>query len=90
MNEVLGQPVMDTYQENCGVEMTEEYKPSRSECLRDYEIRIRFLSIGCIIEIGCKSIPFTSISEGMAALNSYIAEPFKMRKVWEEKLRKEE
>ena len=66
------------------------YKPSRSECLRDYEVRIRFLSIGCIIEVGCKSIPFTSIKEGMKALNEYVENPFEVRQVWEEKFQKGE
>jgi hypothetical protein len=66
------------------------YKPSRSECLRDYEVRIKFLSIGCMIEVGCKSIPFTSIKEGMAALNEYVEKPYETRKIWEAKFEKGE
>ena len=60
-----------------------EYKPSRSEMLRNYSIGIRFLSIGCIIEVGCKSIPFSTIKEGMAALNEYIENPYEVTKKWD-------
>lgn len=67
-----------------------EYRPSRTECLRDYPINIRFLSIGCVIEVGCKSVPFSTIAEGMKALNDYVANPYETRKIWEEKFRQEE
>ena len=55
-------------QEDCA----EQYRPSRSECLRDYQVGIKFLSIGCIISVGCKEIPFTTVKEGMEALNAYV------------------
>lgn len=71
-------------------ECVKEYRPSRSECLRDYSINIRFLSIGCVIEVGCKSVPFSTIDEGMKALNDYIAHPYETRKIWEERFSKEE
>ena len=67
----------------------EEYRPSRSECLRDYQINIRFLSTGCVIEVGCKSVPFSTIEEGMKALNDYVANPYETRKIWEERFAKE-
>jgi hypothetical protein len=70
--------------------MEKEYRPSRTECLRDYTINIRFLSIGCVIEVGCKSVPFSTIAEGMKALNDYVANPYETRKIWEEKFRQEE
>lgn len=66
-----------------------EYRPSRVECLRDYSINIRFLSIGCVIEVGCKSVPFSTIDEGMKALNDYVANPYETRKIWEERFAKE-
>ena len=66
-----------------------EYRPSRAECLRDYSINIRFLSIGCVIEVGCKSVPFSTIDEGMKALNDYVANPYETRKIWEERFAKE-
>lgn len=66
------------------------YKPSRSECLREFRVQIEFLSIGCVIHVGCKSIPFSTIAEGMKALNDYVASPYEVREVWEDKLSKEE
>jgi hypothetical protein len=69
-------------------ECAKEYRPSKSECLREYPINIRFLSIGCIIEVGCKSIPFTTIKEGMKALNDYVDNPYETKKIWEERFEK--
>ena len=71
-------------------EPIKEYKPSRSECLREYEVRIRFLTLGCLIEVGCKNIPFTTVREGMEALNEYVAKPYEMRKIWNKKFQEEE
>lgn len=70
-------------------ECAKEYRPSRTECLRDYSINIRFLSIGCVIEVGCKSVPFSTIDEGMKALNDYVTNPYETRKIWEERFAKE-
>lgn len=67
-----------------------EYRPSRMECLRDYNINIRFLSVGCVIEVGCKSIPFTTIKEAMEALNEYVARPYETRQIWEKRFQEEE
>jgi hypothetical protein len=76
-----GATVQDEYVKEC--------RPSRSECLREYQINIRFLSIGCVIEVGCKSVPFSTIEEGMKALNAYVANPYETRKIWEERFAKE-
>ena len=61
----------------------EAWKPSRMEMLRDYPINIEFLTIGCIVSVGCKRIPFTSVSEGMKAINEYVEQPYEMRQKWE-------
>tara|TARA_R110000868_G_scaffold391646_1_gene661894 strand:- start:241 stop:498 length:258 start_codon:yes stop_codon:yes gene_type:complete len=71
-------------------ECVAKYQPSRLECLRDYSINLRFLSVGCIIEVGCKQIPFTTVREGMKALNEYIANPWESRQVWEKVFSQEE
>jgi hypothetical protein len=68
----------------------EQWKPSRQECLRDYEVKIRFLTLGCIISVGCKDIPFTTIKEGMEALNQYVAKPYEVRQIWEKRFQEEE
>jgi len=52
--------------------MKEEYKPSKPELLRDYEINIRFLSRGCIVRVGCKEIAFEDVNKAMAEINEYV------------------
>jgi hypothetical protein len=59
-----------------------EYKPSRSQVLRDYPINIEFLTIGCIVRVGCKTIPFTSVDEAMKEINAYVKDPVKSQEVW--------
>ena len=82
MNEVVEQPALAGYGEpvKCN---EEQWKPSRQECLRDYEVKIRFLTLGCIISVGCKEIPFTTTKEGMEALNEYVEKPYETRQIWE-------
>ena len=67
------------------VDQAVEYKPSRSQALRDYRIEIEFLSIGCIVRVGCKTIPFTSVDEAMKELNAYVKDPVTSQKVWEKR-----
>jgi len=67
-----------------------EYTPPKSELLREYQINIRFLSIGCIIDVGCKSIAFTTIKEAMIALNEYVENPKKSRQKWNEVFKNED
>lgn len=71
-------------------ECAKEYRPSRTECLRNYRVEIEFLSIGCIIRVGCKSVPFSTVKEGMKALNDYVTNPYETVKIWEERFSKEE
>ena len=52
-----------------------EYVRPRMDYLRDYEINIRFLSLGCVVRVGCKEIAFTSITEAMQEVNAYVANP---------------
>jgi hypothetical protein len=83
MNEVVAEaiPAPTRYDDNG---MTEkQWKPSRQECLREYEVKIRFLALGCIVSVGCKEIPFTTIKEGMEALNEYVEKPYETRQIWE-------
>jgi hypothetical protein len=55
---------------------------SRNYYLREYPINIRFLSIGCVVEVGCKSIPFTSIDDAMKEINAYVADPYNEQQRW--------
>lgn len=92
MNEVVEQPTpmqaLPAREE--GPLATEQWKPSRQECLRNHEVKIRFLTIGCVISVGCKEIPFTTIKEGMEALNQYVAKPYETRQIWEKRFQEEE
>ena len=67
-----------------------QYRPSRMECLREYEIWIRFLSSGCIINVGCKQVAFSTIKEAMNAFTDYINDPYGTRQIWEKKFQEEE
>jgi hypothetical protein len=87
MNEVVEQLDRPSRLEDA---CAKEYRPSRTECLRDYRVEIEFLSIGCIIRVGCKSVPFSTVKEGMKALNDYVANPYETRTVWQERFAKEE
>jgi len=60
----------------------EEYKPSTKESLREYEIRIKFISRGCIVSVGCKDIAFEDHTSAMAAINAYVANPWEEQKKW--------
>jgi hypothetical protein len=66
---------------------SQEYIPLKEEALREYEIKIRFLSRGCIVSVGCKEIPFETIDTAMTELNAYVSEPWKMQKKWREILK---
>lgn len=63
-------------------ERISEYKPPKGEVLRNYDLNISFLSIGMLVKIGCKSIPFNSIKEGMDAINEYINNPIASIDKW--------
>jgi hypothetical protein len=60
----------------------QKYQPSRQELLEGYNISIRFLSIGCIIEVGCKSIPFTNVEEALKELSEYVKNPYEIGEKW--------
>jgi hypothetical protein len=63
--------------------MEGEYRPSKQEALREYEISIRFLSRGCIVRVGCKEIPFEDLSRAMAEINEYVAgDTYEAQKKW--------
>ena len=63
--------------------LTQEYIPSNNEMLQRHRIEIEFLSVGCLIRIGCKSIPFESVEDAMRELNFYVNNPYAANKKWE-------
>lgn len=60
-----------------------EYIPSIVSMLREFEINIQFLSRGCVVRVGCKSIPFEDLESAMKQLNKYVNDPYTTRKEWE-------
>ena len=74
--EIGDRPMMDR---EC---LKEEYIPNKQQILRDYEINIRFLSVGCVVRVGCKEIPFTNVGEAMVELNKYVSNPYEETKKW--------
>ena len=63
-------------------ECAKEYIPNKQQILREYEVRIRFLSVGCIISVGCKEIPFSNVGDAMVELNRYVSNPYEEGKRW--------
>jgi ribosome maturation protein Sdo1 len=47
-----------------------------------YPISIEFLSIGCIVRVGCKSIPFQSVEDAMKEVNAYVSNPKESQEKW--------
>jgi len=81
LQDIAGPQVM---QEEIGVKTQE--RMSRNYYLREYPINIEFLSIGCIVRVGCKSIPFTSVDDAMKEINAYVADPYKEQQRWRQLL----
>lgn len=86
MNEELARaemPQTERVQEEPMTKMCGEYRPSKQEALREYEINIRFLSRGCIVRVGCKELAFEDVSRAMAELNEYVAgDTYEVQKKW--------
>jgi hypothetical protein len=60
----------------------EEYRPSRIQVLQEYEIRIKFLSRGCIVSVGCKEIAFQDLSDAIHEINKYFTCPYETQQEW--------
>ena len=72
------------------VSETVRWEPTRMEALREFRVEIEFLSIGCVVRVGCKSVPFSTVKEAMIVLNEYVANPIETRKVWDKIFSQEE
>ncbi len=58
-------------------------KETRNEMLKSWEINIKFFSVGCVVNVGCKSIAFESIDKMMKELQSYVEHPYEAREKWD-------
>ena len=54
--------------------------------LREHTLLIDFKSIGCVVQVGCKQIPFTSNLEALEAIAEYIKNPNETKAMWLSKL----
>ncbi len=98
MPELELMPREEIMEESCEQEMvptdmrTEQpgmRKMTKSELLREYEVKFNFLSSGCIIKIGCRTIAFTTVKEAMTAFNDYVNNPDIAREKWFKKFDEE-
>ncbi len=55
---------------------------TKQQILQEYPIGIRFLSRGCVVEVGCKTIAFTTVEEAMQAIQYYVADPETVGEYW--------
>ncbi len=68
------------------LDVPKEYRPSSQQALASYEINIQFMSRGCVIRVGCKTIPFSSTEEAVVELKKYFDNPYDTQKEWDKKL----
>ena len=66
--------------------MPKEYTPSKQEALCSHEINIQFMARGCVIRVGCKTIPFSSTEEAIEELKKYFDNPYETQKQWRKQL----
>ena len=60
----------------------EEYRPSNKDALKEWEINIRFLDRGCLVNVGCRSIAFENVQDAMAEINYYVNNPYVAQQKW--------
>lgn len=60
---------------------------SKQQLLSRYSIKIDFLSRGCIVNIGCKTIPFEKVEDAITEINRYVNNPEEVEKEYNEKFK---
>jgi hypothetical protein len=61
----------------------ENWIPTKTQCLGCHDINIEFLSIGCVVKVGCMSFPFKYVNDAIDAIKAYTENPHGERKRWE-------
>lgn len=64
------------------LDVPKEYRPSNQQTLAEYEIKLQFLSRGCIVHVGCKSIAFETVESAMKEVNEYVNNPWDSQQRW--------
>jgi hypothetical protein len=85
-NELVGSAVLDREAQPFQ-DVKSAYKASNTEILREYEIHIKFLNRGCIVNVGCKTIAFESVENAMIAVNAYVTNPHDEQEKWRQILK---
>jgi hypothetical protein len=67
------------YQEEVEVK---ECKLRNQEVLKEYELRIQFLSRGCVVHVGCKAIAFETVESAMKEVNEYVNNSYETQRKW--------
>ncbi len=62
-----------------------EYKRSKQDILKEYDINIRFLSVGCVIRVGCREVAFGTREAAINSLNDYFRDPQASIEFWNKK-----
>ena len=77
-------PDQETVQEirDNGPQVDVRYIPSADELRQRHQINIEFLSSGCVVRIGCKSIAFTNYQSALSEINEYVKDPLAAYKKW--------
>ena len=60
---------------------------SKQQLLSRYSIKIDFLSRGCVVNIGCKNIPFEKVEDAITEINRYVNDPEEVEKEYNEKFK---
>ena len=60
---------------------------NKQQLLSRYSIKIDFLSRGCIVNIGCKNIPFEKVEDAITEINRYVNNPEEVEKEYNEKFK---
>ena len=77
-------PLSSLIQENRTVLMDSSNK---QQLLSRYSIKIDFLSRGCVVNIGCKNIPFEKVEDAITEINRYVNNPEEVEKEYNEKFK---
>lgn len=64
------------------MDQPKEWRPSNNEVLGQHDIIIQFLSRGCVIRVGCKSIAFEDVHQAMREIREYVNYPFEVQQKW--------
>jgi hypothetical protein len=60
----------------------EGYVPNAAEILKDFPVSIKVLDCGAIINVGCKSIAFSTLQEALEQFNLHFIDPVASYKKW--------